>query len=530
MQNTVRGFRGMTTAPHHLASQAGLAVLREGGNALECMVAMAATIAVVYPHMNGIGGDAFWLVSTPGEPPVGIQACGPAARRADPAFYRDRGVCDVIPARGPLAALTVAGTVDGWRKALVMARARGGRLRLPDLLADAVRLARDGVAVTESQARLTAEKFGELAGVEGFADTFLRGGELPSPGDRLVQATLADTLEQLGRSGLDDFYRGDVARLIAADLEAAGSPVSLGDLEAFEAQMVAPLSARIAGAELYNMPPPTQGVASLAILAILDRLGVRTDDDAGFVHDVVEATKQAFILRNANVRDPATMNVDPAEFLTEAAIARVAANVDRNRAAPWPHPATLGDTIWMGAVDGDGCAVSFIQSVFWEFGSGLVSPRTGVLWQNRGTSFSLDETDANRLAPGRLPFHTLNPALARFEDGRTMVYGTMGGEGQPQTQAAIFARYAWCGVPLQAAITAPRWLLGRTWGAAAANLKLEEGFDVTVAERLAASGHDVEIVAPFSDLMGHAGAIVHHAGGLFEGASDPRANGVAAAF
>jgi gamma-glutamyltranspeptidase/glutathione hydrolase len=174
--------------------------------------------------------------------------------------------------------------------------------------------------------------------------------------------------------------------------------------------------------------------------------------------------------------------------------------------------------------------VSFIQSIYWEFGSGVVSPATGVLWQNRGMSFSLDPAHANRLAPGRLPFHTLNPAMALFEDGRTMTYGTMGGEGQPQTQAAIFARYAWGGLGLQQAVTEPRWLLGRTWGADSTNLKLEARFAPEVVEALRGAGHDVELVAAFSDTMGHAGAIVHHPDGLIEGATDPRSDGAVAAF
>jgi gamma-glutamyltranspeptidase/glutathione hydrolase len=174
--------------------------------------------------------------------------------------------------------------------------------------------------------------------------------------------------------------------------------------------------------------------------------------------------------------------------------------------------------------------VSLIQSIYWEFGSGVVLANTGVLWQNRGVSFSLSEDALNVLRPGRKPFHTLNPAMARLADGRLMVYGTMGGEGQPQTQAAVFTRHALYGQELQAAVTAPRWLLGRTWGATSTNLKLESRFDPSVIEALRRAGHDVEVAAPFTDMMGHAGAIVRHPSGVLEGAADPRGDGVVAAF
>lgn len=530
MLNTPRAYGGMTTAPHHLASRTGARVLEQGGNAVEAMVAMAAIIAVVYPHMNAIGGDGFWIVHRPGETPVGIQACGPAARLATTDHYADQGFRHAIPGRGGPAALTVAGTIGGWQEALALAGDWGGRIPLTELLADAIAYARQGVAVCASQSRLTAEKCTELEGVPGFADAFLTEGAVPAEGVRQTFPALADTLQRLAEAGLDDFYRGDVARALAVDLEAAGSPVRLEDLEAYRARRVAPLSLAIDGARLFNMPPPTQGAASLAILGILDRLKRYDTSGAGFIHDAVEATKQAFLMRNAKVFDPVFMDVEPEALVSKEAIARMAAAVDPDRAAPWPQPAVPGDTIWMGAIDEEGRAVSFIQSIYWEFGSGVVSPSTGVLWQNRGMSFSLDPEHPNALAPGRLPFHTLNPAMALFDDGRTLTYGTMGGEGQPQTQAAVFARYAWGGLGLQAAVTEPRWLLGRTWGADSTNLKLESRFATEIVDALRAAGHDVELVDAFSDTMGHAGAIVRHFDGLLEGAADPRADGCVASF
>ncbi len=525
MINTTLGSGGMITAPHHMAAEAGRDVLCEGGTAVEAMVTAAAVIAVVYPHMNAIGGDGFWLVGAPGEAPVGIDACGPAAGLATPGWYRERGHA-AIPARGPAAALTVPGTIAGWQAALAQPGASSGRLPLARLLAPAVALARAGVPVTAGQAELTHAKLDQLIDVPGFADTFLSAdGSVPGYGARIVQQQLADTLEQLGRAGLDDFYRGDLAQSMATHLEALGSPLRRNDLEAFEALCVEPLSLGTGNTRLYNMPPPTQGLASLMILGVFDRLGITAGEGFAHVHGLVEATKQAFRVRDSHVTDPDYMPTPAARFLDADRLAAAAHDIDPAHAAPWPHPAAPGDTIWMGAIDAEGRSVSFIQSIYWEYGSGVVLPDTGVLMQNRGMSFGLEPDHPQALAPGRRPFHTLNPAMARFDDGRQMVYGTMGGEGQPQTQAALFTRYARFGMPLQAAITAPRWLLGRTWGDSSTSLKLESRLPEALIEELRAAGHAIEMAGEFDSMMGHAGAIVRHPDGLLEGAADPRSDG-----
>ncbi len=516
---------GMVTAPHHLAAEAGAAVLRRGGNAIEAMLASAAAIAVVYPHMNSIGGDGFWLISLPGRQPVGVQACGPAARRATLAFYAEHGH-ETIPARGPRAALTVAGAVGGWAEALDLARQIGGRLPLGELLADAIGHARDGVVVTRSQHILTRDKWEEVGALPGFADLYASDG-LPAEGHVLKQPALGATLQQLADAGLDDFYRGDLARTIAAGLEAVGSPLRLEDLESYRARRVTPAQVRLKQGDLFNMPPPTQGVSSLMILALFERLGVGEADGFAHVHGLVEATKRAFALRNASLGDPKRMGDGWKAWLKPERLDREAAAIDMAHAAPWLQMAAPGDTVWMGAADRNGVVVSYIQSLYWEFGSGVVVPETGVLWQNRGASFTL-KPGANVLEPGRLPFHTLNPALARLDDGRTLAYGTMGGEGQPQTQAAIFSRHVLFNQDMQEAVTAPRWLLGRTWGEDSTNLKLESRFDGKVVEALRNAGHDIQIIAPFDDLMGHAGMISIDAQGVICGATDPRADGACA--
>ncbi|WP_207480012.1 gamma-glutamyltransferase family protein [Arenibaculum pallidiluteum] len=529
MLNTPRSLRGMVTSPHHLASQAGLDVLRDGGNAVEAVVATAAALAIAYPHMTGIGGDGFWLIAEPGRDPVAVDGCGAAGTGAALDLYRARGHAE-IPWRGPLAANTVAGTISGWEAALSVARGWGEALPLARVLRDAIEMAEGGVPVTASQEELTRRKLPELAGVPGFAQAFLADGAPPREGTVLKQPALGATLRRLAAEGLDGFYRGRLGDAIAADLARAGAPVTRADLDRHQAALLVPLRARLACGDAFNFPPPTQGVASLMILALFERLGVGEAEGFEHVHGLVEATKQAFLVRDREVGDPAHMAVDARDLLAPAALDRMVARIDRRRALPWPAPPSAGDTVWLGAIDGAGRAVSMIQSVYFEFGSGLVLPETGITWQNRGCSFRLAEDGWNALRPGRKPFHTLNPALARLSDGRTMVYGTMGGEGQPQTQAAVFTRYALFGQGLQAAVTAPRWLLGRTWGEQSVTLKLESRFDPALVAALREAGHAVEVLEPFTSVMGHAGAIVRQPSGVLEGATDPRSDGAVAGF
>lgn len=533
MLHSIRGTRGMATAPHGLAAQSAVAVMRDGGDALEAMIAAAATIAVVYPHMNSIGGDSFWLIFTPGSAPQAIDGAGASAHAASREWYRERGVSRTIPFRGGVAANTVAGTISAWAAAYERSRALGGRLPLSRLLEDAIHYAANGVPVTVSQANATAAKRAELEAQPGFATGFLPDGTVPSVGSRFVQVRMADTLRRLAEAGLDDFYRGELALAQAADLASAGSPIALSDLQAHRAQWTRPLMLEHSLGRIFNTPPPTQGGVSLAILGMLDRLGIATLDPVGadFVHLAVECTKQAFRrLRDPYITDPRHMRVEAQSLLASGTLDELARAVDPQRAAPWGQARGPADTVWMGVIDGEGRAVSFIQSLYHEFGSGVVLPSSGVTWHNRGCSFSLDPAHINTLLPGKKPFHTLNPALALLNDGRTMVYGNMGGDGQPQSQSAVFSRIVTFGMQPQAAITAPRWLLGRTWGQVSDTLKLEARFSREVATELTRRGHDVELLQPFDETMGHAGAIVRHPNGVLEGGSDPRSDGAVAAF
>jgi gamma-glutamyltranspeptidase len=522
----------MAVAPHALASQSAIAVLRDGGNAIEAMIAAAATISVAYPHMNGIGGDAFWLIVPPQGVPIAIDGAGTAGSKATIDFYRNAGY-ERIPTRGPLSMNTVAGAIGSWDAALAISQQHGGRLGLPRLLRDAVHYAGSGIAVTASQVASTSAKLAELSPQPGFAERFLPGGEVPQVGSVFRQPTLARFMERLAVNGLDSFYRGALADEIAADFQTVGSLLTLEDLRGFRARVCAPLQLELEEGAVFNMVPPTQGVLSLAILGMLERKGLRSikPDSADHIHLCVEATKQAFTqLRDKYLTDPAYMPMAPETLIESSRLDALAAEIHLPKALPWGSVSTTGDTIWMGVIDCEGWAVSFIQSIYHEFGSGVVLPKTGLNWQNRGTSFSLDPSHLQALHAFKKPFHTLNPAAARLKDGRTMVYGTMGGDGQPQTQAAVFSRAVWFNQPLQQAVSAPRWLLGRTWGQSSDTLKLESRIPANIVADLQQRGHDIEMLADYDEVAGHAGAIIRHANGVLEGAADPRSDGGVAAY
>jgi oxamate amidohydrolase len=522
---TAQSNGGMVTAPHVLAAESGARILAEGGNAIEAALATAAALTVVYPHMTGLGGDSFWLIAEPGRSPLTIDGAGRAGAQVSNSLYRTLGLRE-IPWRGPLAANTVAGAVSAWEAAWEISRQWGGRSTLLRVFSDAMTLAEDGMRVTAGHADAVTRFRAALEPVPGFSALHYIGGVPPATGDVLKQPALARSFSLLAREGLSSYYRGSLASQIAAELIRAGVPLSAADLADQRATVGHPLQLALPVAELFNCGAPTQGLASLLILGIFSRLPFAQCDTFGHVHGIVECTKLAFAIRDREIghRDDSS----PLQrYLTSTELKRMAERIDPKHAAPWPSSGGGGDTAWFGVIDAAGRAVSAIQSLYFEFGSGVGLPDSGFVWQNRGCAFRLAEEGPNRLAPGRKPFHTLNPAFARFRDGRTMVYGAMGGDGQPQTQAALFTRYALCGQDLQEAISAPRWLLGKTWGESRSALRLESRFPAQLLADLSAAGHPVERVAAFDQTMGHAGAVVYSRERGFQGASDPRSDGAA---
>jgi gamma-glutamyltranspeptidase/glutathione hydrolase len=535
------GRRGIVASPHPLATLAGLDVLIRGGTALDAAVAAGATIAVVYPHMTGLGGDSFWLTwDASGRRLDALQACGAAAALATPEFYRRRGLRE-IPVRGGLAALTVPGAVDGLWEVHGASRDRlGSPLGWGDLLEAAVRHAADGVVVSPCQARVT-DRAADLLGsadpaLTGFRETYLASGQAPAVGAPLRQPALARTLARIARDGGRAFYEGEVAVEIGRACEAAGSPLRARDLAAHRSRWVEPLTVPYRGHLVVTAPPPSQGLAALAILGMLESIepehfgAPATAGGADYVHLVVEATKLAFGDRDRWLADPEVVPVPVSRLLDPEYLRARAARIHPRRAAAAPATAGFdrGDTIACVTADAAGNCVCLIQSLYHEWGSGLVAGDTGVVLQNRGAFFSLDPPDHNALVPGKRPFHTLTPLMI-VRDGRpVLVAGTMGGEGQPQTLVALATRVLDFGLDVQAAVEAPRWIYGRTWGATTRALSVEARFPGDVVEELRARGHELRVLEPWSDTVGHAQAVrLEAATGLMTGAGDPRADGPA---
>jgi gamma-glutamyltranspeptidase/glutathione hydrolase len=525
-----RSRRGVVAAPHALAARTGRDVLRAGGNALDAAVAAVADIAVVYPHMNGLGGDSFWLVFDGRRGVVrALNAAGRAALGADLPEYRRR-FGERMPTRGGAAALTVPGTVAGWWDIhRYSVEELGSTMSWDRLLAPARAHAREGIPLSDGQRRTAAAAaaglFDEAAPPQVRATLWpIYHPERLADG-RLVQPELAGALDAIAGGGAAALYGGMLGRSIADAAAAAGSPLRAEDFARHRALWVEPLRMPYRGGVAVSFPPPTQGFAALAILGILEPFDVAGLADDAYVHLVVEATKLAFEDRDRFLTDPAHADVPVDRCLDRATLARRAATIDPSRARPVAGARVDGDTIAIVTADDAGHAVCVIQSLYHEYGSGVVARGTGIILQNRGAFFSLDPEHPNCLAPGKQTAHTLIPSMYLVGERPRYVYGTMGGEGQPQTQAALVTRLVDRRLGLQAAVEAPRWLLGRTWGDETRALRLEDRFSVAVAEALRGRGHDVRIVEPWSDVMGHAQAI--EVGDRLVAASDPRADGSA---
>ncbi|WP_448554749.1 gamma-glutamyltransferase family protein [Thalassotalea montiporae] len=508
------------TAPHKTATEAGMSILRQGGTATEAMVAAAATISVVYPHMNSIGGDGFWLIDNPGsDAPIAIDACGAACQNL--AVYQE---FDAIPERGGLSAITQAGTISGWQAALNADE--NAKLPLSEILAPAIAAARSGFEVTTSLQTASDKLYAVDKRNDAFKALYEPNGLALKQGEHFTNPALANTFEYLAKNGLQAFYQGELAQSFAADLAAAGSQIKLADINATQAQVVTPLKASLQGVDCYNLPAPTQGIHSLIILSIVDQLRSQASEDVDWLHLIVEATKQSFHLRPQLWADPNAVTALYQQVLQTPAISELANNISMSKAEAWPFNASPGDTVWLAARDQRGQMVSFIQSIYWEFGSGVVMKDGGFTWNNRGISFSLDSTTTNCLAANKKPAHTLNPAFARYHDGRRLAYGTMGGEGQPQTQAKVFTDYTWRNRTISEAVAAPRWLLGRTWGDTSTNLKVEQTLASELGTELDRLKHKWQSVDDNNEMMGHAGAILDSDTEL-AAASDPRSDGAA---
>lgn len=517
---------GMVTSPHALASQAGLDVLRDGGNAIEAAIAIGAALAVTYPHFTGLGGDAFWIVSDAAGHVRTVSGIGQAASTLP-------DMRSGIPTRGAASALTTAATVDTWGRAFAISQEQWhGTRAWASLFQRAIEYAQEGFDVTPSQRFWQEFRRDELSAWPGFATTFMPDGRLPEAGDRLRQPALARSLERIAAFGARECYEGELAERIARGLRDAGSPLTLQDLARTAAREEDALRVPYRGGELLSLPPPTQGVTTLQIMGILDRFDLSNiaEGSADYYHLLVEAVKQAFIERNRHVADPEFADVPVRDMLAPARLGALAASIDPARALHWPHVYQHGDTVYLGAVDSEGRCASVLQTVYFDWGSGVVAGDTGILWHNRGAAFSADPAHHNAIAPGKRPFHTLNPGMY-LRDGRPrLLYGTQGADGQPQTLAAVLTRLIDYGMGPLTALARPRFLLGRTFSDSRDTLKIEADAGDDVIAALCARGHEISVMAAQSPLAGHPGAIALYDDGRRAGAHDPRSDGIAMAL
>lgn len=542
----VRGTHGAVVAPHHLATAAGLGILRQGGSAVDAAIATNAVLAVVAPGSCGVGGDAFWLIwdAAAGQQHA-LNGSGRSAAGVDAAKLRADGH-DRVPLRGPLS-ITVPGAVRSWGDA----HARFGRLSRDAILAPAIELAGDGFPASDEfidDVEAMAPVARQTAGGDGFDAVFRARGRAWRPGERLRLPALAATLAMLADEGFDAFYDGDLGERQAAGLAAAGSAITVDDLRSHTSTWGTPIELAYRGVRATTHPPNSSGVVALEILGILRtfeppdraRFGPHGVGDARWIHLGIEAAKLAMADRDAHLTDPDDREVPVAELLDPERLAALAARIDPQRAAQ-PVPATSppgGGTIFLATVDGQGNAVSLIESNWAGFGSGVVDPSTGIHYQNRGSYFSLDPGHANVLAPRKRTLHTLLPGML-FRDGQPgpwIVVGSMGGDAQPQIHAQFVSAVVDGGLDIATAVAAPRWFVEpRELLAPPIDVSLEPRHAPGIADELRSRGHELVPTKAFDSGLGHEHAIElvdggPAAGGSLSATTDPRSEGLPAVW
>lgn len=523
MEKPVTGTKAMVVSPHHLATSAGARVLERGGNAFDAAIAISACLAVVYPHMTGVGGDSFFLSYHASDREVrAYNASGRSGSGAAREVFAD---VEAIPTRGPRSAITVPGMVDGW----YAVQNRYGRLTFAEVLEPAMTYAAEGFPMSPDQHEHTRQHADMLREYPTTADIYIPGGQIVPAGERFIQPQLAATLRKLAEEGRDGFYLGEVAAEIVRFLHAEGGLLTEEDFAAHSGEWVEPIRGSYRGYDLYQAPPNSQGFTGIMALQILEQFDLAAMEHGSYeyYHVLTEALKLSFRDRNRYLTDPAFSAVPLDRLLSKEYAAELAALINRDAAVDINSQPVGSDTAYAAVVDEDGNAVSFIQSLYFEFGSGVVAGDTGVLLQNRGSFFSLDPNHINRLEPRKRTFHTLMPAMACLNGKPSFLYGTQGGEGQPQTQTLMLTRMIDFGMNPQQAVSEPRFVWGRTWGAPTQELKLEGRIADEAVDKLAAAGHLVRRLPDYDGVMGHAHAIAISKDGLLSGGSDPRCDGSA---
>ena len=530
-RSVVLARNGIIATSQPLASAAGLAVLQQGGNAIDAAVTAAAVLSVVEPTMNGIGGDLFALVYDPKTKTVrALNASGRAPAAATVEEFKRRNL-QSVPYRGELS-VSVPGVVDGWHELL----SKHGTITLERALQPAIRYARDGYAVSEIIAHQWRDQESTLARDPAAAGTFLVDGKSPRTGDVFKNPKLAASLEQIAKGGRDAFYRGAIAKAIADDMQRRKGLLRAADLAAHKSDWTEPIATNYRGYDVLEFGPNTQGVVALEMLNILEGFDLKAlgHNSAAYLHLLVEAKKIAFADRDAWLADPATTPPDALKkMLSKQYAAERRKEIDRERAARDYKPLSIGgsspagedrpvahgDTIYLTAADKDGNVVSLIQSIYEAFGAGIVAGDTGITLHNRGSLFSLRDGHPNLLAPGKRPFHTLVPAMV-MKDGRPWLsFGVMGGDMQPQGHVQVLLNLIEFGMNVQEAGEAPRFRHS------AQNLMIESAISPEARFGLDARGH--RLTSAVGSFGGFQGILFDHRTGVMMGGSDPRKDGLA---
>jgi gamma-glutamyltranspeptidase/glutathione hydrolase len=502
-----------------LAAQAGLHMLRSGGNAVDAAVAAAAVLTVVEPTGCGLGSDAFAFVWD-GAALRGLNASGRSPGAWTPERFAGQ---TAMPIHG-WDSVTVPGAVSAW----VALSRRFGRLPFARLFEPAIAYARDGFAVSPTVAALWESGAAVLSGQPGFAAAFLPQGRPPRAGERFRNADLARSLTRIAESEGEDFYRGELARRIVRHAAEHGGALSDDDMAAHSADWCDSLTQDFCGTQLHEIPPNGQGLAALIALGILDRLqiGGLSPDSPESLHLQLEAMKLAFADIDRYLADPAAMTVPPTAFLDADYLDGRAALIDRRRAgSPLPGTPRRGGTVYLTAADADGLMVSFIQSNYMGFGSGVVVPETGIALQNRGSGFTLEPNHPNRVGPAKRPFHTIIPGFL-MRGGRPFAsFGVMGGAMQAQGHVQVVLRLAAHGQNPQAALDAPRWRVER-----GGPIAVESTIPPEVVGALTAMGHTIVVEAHTPHSQFGCGQVALRTDAGYIAGSDWRRDGQAVGF
>jgi gamma-glutamyltranspeptidase/glutathione hydrolase len=509
----------MAATSHPLATLAAIETLKAGGNAVDAAVAAVALLGVAEPHMTGIGGDCFCLIARPGEPVWGYNGSGRSAAAASIDRLSAEGLKE-IPVDS-VHAVTVPGAVEAWQTVIE----QFGRLGLDWVLQPAIRAASEGVPVAPRVAHDWALHVEKLRGDKGASLHYLPGGAAPVTGDRISYPALAETLKAIAKGGAKAFYEGEIAQDIVATLAARGGLLTESDFAAHRGEQVTPMSTNYRGLEVVELPPNGQGVTALVLLNILERFEMDKLDPVGAerFHIALEAGRLAYAVRNTHVADPAFMRTTPQALLDRVFAADLADMIDRTRRSQFPSaPAPRGNTVLVTVVDRDRMAVSFINSLFYAFGSGIATDKTGIMLHNRGCSFTMSPDHPNAIAPSKRPMHTIIPAFA-MRDGRCdMSFGVMGGSYQAMGHAHFVSNIVDYGMDEQQALDAPRVFFDAEY------TDVEHGVSQAAIEGLRKRGHHVNI----RELPLGGGQVVRidWERGVLIGASDGRKDGCALGY